>query len=351
MFGVWLLAAAVVLAACGDDEVSAPGASAEGSARLTVVASVYPMQYFAERVGGDRVEVVALVPPGVDGHDFELTPRDLLTIADADLIAMNGLELEPWLERAIESLGDDLDGIVVEAADASTAIPFVDHEAGHGDGEDTARDDGHDHGDGHEDDDGHEDGGHGDGHGHDDQHAGHAHGELDPHVWQDPLLAVTQAERIAEALSSRDPAGAATYEANLALLRDDLLALHADFEEGLSSCRHREFVTSHAAYGYIALRYGLEQVTVYGLTPGSDPSPQRLAGIADRIREAGLAAVLVEPVLSGEAERAISDETGAEILPIHALDGVTAAELAEHGDYLGLMRDNLRSLRAALDCT
>ena len=107
---------------------------------LLVVASIYPMQYFAERVGSDRVEVVALVPPGVEGHTFELTPRDLLTIADADVIAMNGLELEPWLERALESLGDDVSGIVVEAADAEAGLAYEaeegeDHDEEEGDHE------------------------------------------------------------------------------------------------------------------------------------------------------------------------------------------------------------------------
>ena len=127
--------------------------------------------------------------------------------------------------------------------------------------------------------------------------------------------------------------------------------MNAEFDDGLRSCRLREFVTSHAAYAYLALRYNLQQVTVFGLSPGTDPSPQRLAGIADLIREEGLEAVLVEPVLSGESERALADETGAQILAIHALDGVTVEELAEHGDYFGLMRDNLRNLRTALDCS
>ena len=338
----------LLLAGCGSDEGAVQTAEpAESRAGLKVVASIYPMQYFAERIGGDRVEVIALVPPGVDGHTFELTPSDLLRIAEADVIAMNGLELEPSLERALESLGDDVTGVVVEAADAASAVAYVDHtdDAGHDDHDS----DEHDHGD-------HDDGDHDDHDadaGHDDHDGAHVHeqGELDPHVWQDPLRAVTQAERIAEALVSRDPSGEDVYRANLDDLIGDLRALHAEFEAGLSSCRHREFVTSHAAYGYLALRYGLEQITVFGLSPGSDPSPQRLAGIADRIRDAGLAAVLVEPVLSGQSERVLAEETGAEILAVHPLDGVTVDELAEHGDYLGLMRDNLRNLRSALDCS
>ena len=321
---------------------------------LSVVASIYPMQYFAERVGGDRVEVIALVPPGAEGHTFELTARDLVTIGEADVIAMNGVELEPWLERALESLGSDVSGIVVEAANAEAALEFEDHEAEEGEdhdeeGEDHGDEDedqGEDHGD-EEEEEGEEDhhgdeeeeeeedhhgdeeeeeeedhhgeeeeeegedhGDEEDDHAEDEGEHGHGHGELDPHFWLDPLRAITQAERIADALIEADPAGADVYRANLAALSSDLRALHAEFETGLSSCAHDEFVTSHAAYGYLALAYGLEQVSVSGLSPGFDPSPQRLAGIADRINDLGLEAVLVEPVLSGSNEQVLADETG-----------------------------------------
>ncbi len=398
-----LVAAAMALAIVACSEDPAPTATSVPAAPtaappeapfepLLVVASIYPMQYFAERIGGDRVDVVALVPPGAEGHTFELTARDLITIGEADVIAMNGLELEPWLERALESLGNDVTGIVVEAADAEAALEFEDHEAegagGHaedegehhdedepGEGEDhdegdEAEQEEDDHGDEADEDEGEDHGGvdedadkghegedadpaeeEGDDHAEDEAEHGHGHGELDPHFWLDPLRAITQAERIAEALIEADPAGADTYRANLAALSGDLRALHAEFEAGLSSCVHEEFVTSHAAYGYLALAYGLEQVSVSGLSPGFDPSPQRLAGIADRINDLGLEAVLVEPVLSGSNEQVLADETGASIYMIHPMDGITLDELAEHGDYFGLMRDNLNSLRAAMDCS
>ena len=346
---------------------------------LSVVASIYPMRYFAERIGGDRVEVVSLVPPGAEGHTFELKASDLLMIGEADVIAMNGLEMEPWLERALDSLGNDVSAIVVEAADAEAAVPFEDaheeegeegheeegeegHEEEGEEGHEEEGEEGHEEEgeEGHEEEgeEGHEEEGE-EGHeeegeeGHEEEgEEGHedAHGEFDPHFWLDPLRAITQAERIAEALIEADPEGEETYRANLATLSSELRALHAEFETGLSSCVHREFVTSHAAYGYLALAYDLEQVSVSGLSPDAEPSPQRLASIGDRINDLGLGAILVEPVLAGAHEQVLSSETGASIYPIHPMDGVTQAELDEHGDYFGLMRDNLKSLRAALEC-
>ena len=375
---------AVAIVACSrdagptDTPVSSPPTNTPASASEppTVVASIYPMQYFAERIGGDRVEVVGLVPPGVEAHGFELTARDLLTISEADVIVMNGLDLELWLERALESLGDDISGTVVRAAYAEAALPFEEDEHGHDDedehghededehghddedehGHDDEDEHGHDdedeHGHGDEDEHGHEDE---DEHGHEDEdehgHDDHGHGEFDPHFWLDPLRAIIQAERIAEAFIQADPEGADVYRTNLAALSSELRVLHAEFEAGLSSCVHREFVTSHSAYGYLALAYDLEQVGIVGLSPEAEPSPQRLALIADRIKELGIRAMLLEPVLSGELERALASETGAGIYKIHAIESVTLDELAEHGDYFGLMRDNLESLRAAMECS
>ncbi len=356
-------ALSMAIVGCSDDPeptntpVSAPPTNTPVVAfePLSVVTTIYPMQYFAERIGGDRVEVVSLVPPGAEGHTFELTARDLLTIGRADIIAMNGLEMEPWLDRALDSLASDVSAIVVEAADARSAVPFV--EGGDDHGHEEEDEDEHGHEDEEEDEHGHEDEDE-DEHGHEeeDEHGhmegdDHGHGEFDPHFWLDPLLAITQAERIAEALIEADPEGADVYRANLATLSSELRALHAEFEAGLSSCVHREFVTSHAAYGYLALAYDLEQVPVAGLSPDAEPSPQRLANIADRIADLGLGAVLVEPVLAGAHEQVLAAETGASVYEIHPMDGITQAELDEHGDYFGLMRDNLNSLRAALECS
>ncbi len=388
-----------------------PGATAASPAPsaepLLVVTSIYPMQRFAERIGGERVRVVNLVSPGVEPHAFEPAPSDLRRLADAAVIAANGLAMEPWLDRAIEALGDDVTAVVVKTADEEADLLFAedDHAHDHGDededdhgdedgddhgdededdhgdededdhgdegdhgdededdhgdedgddhgdedGDDHGDEDGDDHGDEDEDDHGDEDeDDHGDEDGHGDE--GNGQGEIDPHVWNDPLRAARQAERLADALIEADPEGADFYRANLAALTADLRVLHADFEAGLASCRHRQFITSHAAYGYLAARYGLEQTSLAGLSPDAEPTAGRLAEITDLIRETGIGAVLVEPLLSGASESALAQEAGVRQLPIHPLGSVTPAELAEHGGFIGLMRDTLNSLRIALEC-
>ena len=319
-----------------------PGDGDESAVK--VVASIYPLGYFAERIGDDLVEVEVLIGPGVEAHGFEPATSHLRSIEAADVIVMNGLELEPWLERALEALGDDAAGIVVEAADATQAIE------GFGHGHDHGNEDEHE-GEEHEGEE-HEDEHEGEEHEHEGDEEDEHHGEeLDPHMWLDPKLAVVQVERIRDALVAVDADNAEDYRERADALIAELNELHADFEAGLAACKHDHFVTSHAAYGYLAARYSIEQIPVAGLSPEAEPSPQQLAEITDEVTELGLSYVLVEPVLAESLVETVARETGAELLPIHVLESVTEGELESHGDYFGLMRDNLASLRLALECS
>ena len=307
---------------------------------MSVIASIYPLGYFTERIGGDQVTVKVLVEPGVEAHGFEPTASDLRAIGAADLVVMNGLELEPWLERALEALEDSATRVVVEAADQSLAIEGLPHDDhGHGEHEEGEHHEGegeeHEEGEHHEEEgeeheegehhegegEEHEEGEHHEGEGEeheegehheeegeeheegehheeegeeheheDDGHMdeGHDHGEeLDPHMWLDPVLAVVQVERIRDALISIDADNADVFRENAAALIEELNELHAEFSQALADCRHDHFVTSHAAYGYLAARYAVEQIPIAGLSPEAEPSPQQLAEITDQVVDLG----------------------------------------------------------------
>ena len=372
-----ILGVLVLTAACGESD--------SPSDRLQVVATVYPLGYFAERVGGDRVEVDVLVGPGLEAHGFEPTSSDLLALGDADVIVMNGIGLEPWMDGAIEAIGDDVTAIVVEAADPTQAMEGEVHS--HGEegrrprrtrkattatrtltkrattatrmptrkaitktGMPTKKD--HHHGD---DGDADEEGDHGDEDAEEGDHEeegehGDEESELDPHMWLSPTLAARQVERIRDAFITADGDNADGYRQRADEVIAELDELDHDFEESLGACKHDHFVTSHAAYGYLAAQYGLEQIAVAGLSADVAPSPQRLASVTDRVTDLGLGHVLVEPVLSDRLAQTIARETGIELLTIHAIGSVTENELEAHGDYFGLMRDNLANLKVALAC-
>jgi zinc transport system substrate-binding protein len=286
--------ALLIATACGGNGVT-PVAS---DARLTVVASIYPMAYFAERIGGERVDVITLVPPGVEAHSFVPTPGDLQTNARADVAVMNGLALELWMTRALDALGANAPGVVVEAAPDSET----------------------------------------------------SDGSPDPHVWLDPLLAMEQAARILKEFVALDGAGADSYAANAAALIEELEALDAAYVSGLASCTHASFVTTHAAYGHLAARYGLNQVSITGISPEAEPSARDLAEVIEHVDELAIRFVLVEPSLSHRLAETVAAESDLSLLDIHQLGSVTQAEIDAHDDYFGLMRANLENLTTALEC-
>jgi len=336
--------------------------------RINVIASMYPLEYFAERIGGDRVNVQGLIPPGGDAHDFEPTPGDLRDLAAADVLVYNGLGFESWIDALLES--GESPNVTVQASAEDIGLHFetttwnddghddhVDDDDGHDDHADD--DDGHDD---HADDDGlddHADDDDGlddhadDNDGHDD-HAddddGHDHGGLDPHVWLDPILAVTQASEIAAAFIKVDPDNTSYYESNLQTLTNDLTELNERFSSSLQACEKDIFVTSHDAFNYLANRYDKHAVGISGMNPESEPSPRVLAEISEAVTETGIEYVLVNPLDSERLSATLMRETGAQSLPLHTVQNLTKDERDTGESYMTLMNSNLSSLKTAMGC-
>jgi zinc transport system substrate-binding protein len=310
------LAAAGALALLATAAACGGGADADTGGRPSVVAAFYPLQFVAERVGGDRVAVSTLAKPGAEPHDLELNPRQVGEVSDARLVVyLSGFQ--PAVDDAVGEVGGD------RAFDVTTAVPLLD-----------ASDAGHSHEEGA--DEGAEEG-------HEEEAGG-----TDPHVWLDPVRLATIAEKVAERLAAADPDGATTYAANAAALRSQLEGLDRELADGLRTCQRREIVTSHAAFGYLADRYDLEQIGLSGLTPEEEPSPQRLARVAAEAREHGATTIFFETLVSPKVAETIAQEVGAQTA---VLDPVEGLQPGATGDYLSVMRANLAALRTALGCT
>ena len=299
--GTLLLAA--ILAACGPSEPRGAGPKA-GS--LVITASQYPLDEFARQVAGDGVEVMTLVPAGVEPHDWEPAPRDLVSLARARLLIVNGAGMEPWVSRLtpeIVSRGTRLvtttAGLALLSAGTSGASPTA---------------------------------------------------APDPHVWLDPTLAQGQVVAIRDALAETDPPRRATYLANAEALLGRLRALDARIEEGTRACRRREMLVTHAAFAYLARRYRLTQVALLGASPDAEPSPAELAAIVRRARTTGARHVFMEPLAGRRLAETLAREIPATLLTLNPLEGLTDQDRAAGRDYVALMEANLASLRQGLDC-
>jgi zinc transport system substrate-binding protein len=163
----------------------------------------------------------------------------------------------------------------------------------------------------------------------------------DPHVWLDPVRYADIAERTGEALDRRPEAGRFTTK---------LRALDREFARGLSDCQRHEIVTSHAAFGYLAERYGLQQVAITGIAPEVEPTPRELESVVHQVRAAGATTVFFETLVSPRLAETVAREVGAETAVLDPLEGLTEQEIAAGEDYFSVMRENLAALRKGLGC-
>ncbi|GAA1864255.1 metal ABC transporter substrate-binding protein [Asanoa iriomotensis] len=291
------------LAACTTDSAAAAG-------KLDVVAAFYPLQFVTEQVGGGHVAVTNLAKPGAEPHDLELSARQVGRVSDAGVIVyLKGFQ--PAMDDAVDQVGGD------RAFDVATAVPLLD--AGESD------------------------------HVHDGEEPDqHEEAATDPHVWLDPTRLATIGQQVADRLAAADPANKADYQANATRLTAQLTGLDQDYAAGLQNCQRRELVTGHAAFGYLADRYHLEQVGLTGVTPDTEPAPQRLAAVAQEAREHGATTIFFETLVSPKVADTIAREVGARTAVLDPIEGLQPGAT---GDYFSIMRTNLTAIRTALDCS
>jgi zinc transport system substrate-binding protein len=172
----------------------------------------------------------------------------------------------------------------------------------------------------------------------------------DPHVWLDPVLMAGVVDEVRKALARSDPAGAATYQRNAESYRSEIEALDGRFRDGLGDCDRRVIVTSHAAFGYLAARYGLVQEAIAGLSPEAEPDPKRLAELADLVRREGVTTIFTEELVSRRVADTLAREAGVRTAVLNPLEGLTSKEIGRGEDYVSVMEKNLANLRAALGC-
>jgi zinc transport system substrate-binding protein len=278
----------VVLALLGASAVAGCTRVAN-TAKVDVVAGFYPLAFIAQRVGGDAVAVRDLTPPGVEPHEVELTVRQVVALHDSDLTVYLG-GLAPAVDDAVHESRDRLDLAPVAHLESRAGV-------------------------------------------------------LDTHAWLDPERMRAMVRAVRDRLTTVDPGHAAGYRERAAALDGDLAGLDRDFRAGLRQCARTEVVTSHAAFGYLAQRYGLTQTGITGLVPDAEPAPGRLA---DVIRLAGahhVTTIYFESVVSPKVAQTVATSVGARTAVLDPIETRPPS-----GDYLSGMRANLAALRAGLGC-
>lgn len=305
-----VLVAALLTSACGSSATpdSAPSSAAAGG-RPTVVAAFAPLAAVASAVGGTAVDVATLTPPGAEPHDLELSAAQVAQIAEADLVLyVKGFQ--PAVDEAVAQHAGD------RAIDVSAglALRAADDHGDPAHSEDT----------------------------HSDDHADD-HGATDPHVWLDPRNMAAMGTTIAERLTTIAPQSDAS--ANAQAFAAAMTTLDADYRAALAECATRTMIVSHEAFGYLADAYGLEQVGLSGITPEAEPSPARLAAVADVVRSSGATTIYSETLMDPRVAQTLADEVGVQTAVLDPIEGIPAG-----ATYEQLMRSNLAALVAGQRC-
>ncbi len=292
---------------------SAGSSTPAPSGRITVVTSIFPLADVARQVGGEQVEVITLLPAGQSPHAFEPKPRQAESLAQADLLVRVGLGLDPWAERAAQAAGSRIPHTLV-LADLlpDDARPQTQHESQH---EPTEAD--HDH--------------------------HHESGE-DPHIWLDIPLMQRYADALAAVFSTLDPDHAAVFSARATDYRTALDTLDHEYRTRLADLPNRSFVSFHAAFGYLAARYDLHEISLMDAS-GAEFGPRRVEAAITFIREHKITTIFTEPGMPDDQLQAIARETGAKIA---RLDPLGNPDVPGCDSYLNLMRTNLDQLVQAL---
>lgn len=338
----------------GSAQTEAPTPSATPGKKLTIVATFYPMVEFSKQVAGELGDVTALVPNGVEPHDWEPSAKDMALIQGADVFVYNGI-VEGWAEKALSSASNDK-RIVIEASHGLELVEGEVHDHDHGHEGEEAGHEGDEHS--HE---GEEAGHEGDEHspesektgreaekGHEEEEHDHEHG-LDPHVWLSPVLAQKQVAAIADAFGQADPVNKERYRANADAFVGKLKELDQAYREGLAAVKRKEFVTQHAAFGYLAKEYGLTQVPISGLSPEQEPSPAEMAEVVKFAKEHEVKTIFFETLVDPKIAETIAREVKAKTAVLNPLEGLTQEDLAKGFDYITVMKQNLEALVTALN--
>lgn len=269
--------------------------------RLRVVATFYPLAEFSRMAGGDAVHVTTIVPFGAEPHEYDPTPKDIISIEQADVFVFNGSGMDPWAEKLAPSLrGKGI--VVVNASESVTALPL-------------------------------------------------SEGVSDPHFWLDPVFAESIIGSLRVAFSEKDPSRTASFDAAAAQSLSEMEAVDGEYRNTLSHCSKNEVVTSHDAFAYLAKRYAFEAHSISGLSPEAEPSAGRMADLANLAKKENIRYIFFETLVSPKVSKTLAREIGAETLVFDPIEGISKEDAAAGKNYISIMRENLANLSKAMECT
>ncbi len=293
---------AIYLALTGHFKKSSSGQNLDTN-KLQVATSFYPLYFFSNQIGIEKSQIINITPAGSEPHDYDPSTGDIAKISKSKMLVLNG-GVEAWGDKTRENLKGKKVLIVVAGEGLLNRQLTEDGQT-----------------------------------------------SIDPHVWLDPQLAKKEADKITQGFIKIDSANNSYYVSNEKMLDDKLDQLDNSYKQGLANCKQKDIITSHAAFGYLAARYGLNQVPIAGLSPDAEPSSQQLADVAKFAKEHNVKYIFFESLVSPKLSETIASEVGAKTLVLDPLEGLSDDDTTQGKDYFTVMQSNLKNLQTALECS
>jgi zinc transport system substrate-binding protein len=268
-----------------------------------IATSFYPLYFFTEQIGGNKVKLINITPSGAEPHDYEPTAQDIAQLENSKLLILNGEGLEAWGDSIKQNLNSK-NIIIVTVGEG-----LANRQVSEGGREIT-----------------------------------------DPHIWLSPPLAKEIVDKITQGFIQIDPVNKEYYQSNADILKTELANLDKEYREGLSNCLEKNIITSHAAFGYLAATYGLNQVPIAGLSPDAEPSSQQLADIVKFVKANHVKYIFFDSLASPKLSNTVASEVGAKTLVLNPIEGLSNEEVSQGKNYFTEMQNNLANLKMALQC-
>jgi len=285
--------------------------------KLTVYTTVFPVYDFVRNIGQDKVNLNYIIPPGVEPHDYEITPKVLKDIQNADLLIKNGLGIDNFVDK-IES---ESDLKIVTASEGITPLTYSEEEE-------------HDHEHDHD---------------HEEEISDeHNHGEYDPHVWLDIDLAIKECTNIKDALIESDEENKEYYEENYNNYIKELENLNTKYNKELKNITKNDIIVSHDAYGYLCDKYDINQISITGISANQEPSLSKISEISNYVKDNNIKYILFDGLVNPKVSQTIANEANIDTAILYSIDGLTKKDFDNNASYVSLMEKNLETLKLVL---
>jgi len=282
------------------------------SKKISVVTTLFPQYDFAKVIGGEKVDVTLLLPPGVEPHAYEPKPSDIAKINSAKIFIYTGEIMEPWAHDIIESADKK-----IKIVDASVGVEMIKEDE----------------------------------YEQEDEVTHHHHDGADPHIWLDFGNAKKMAENVAKALIEVDSQNARYYKSNLENYQVKLDKLDEAYKKALLTCSSKTIIYSgHYAFGYLAKRYGLEYKSAQGFSPDAEPTAKDMIALVDQISQENIKYIFYEELTSAKIAETLANETNVKLLLLNGAHNLTKEDYEAGMSFISLMEENLKNLQMGLGC-